>query len=91
MVSFNRPQAQLDKESKLHLLFQTGPRSYTYNVVTPDGEVLLHQQYDHVNGPSVRLKPDPDGFIFVSGGVRRIRPDEAAAQSITNEVQTPKH
>jgi hypothetical protein len=91
MVSFNRPQAQIDKESKLHLLFQTGPRSYTYNVVTPDGDPLLHQQYDHVNGPSVRLKPDAEGFIFVSGGVRRIKADEAAALSrTTNEVQTPK-
>jgi hypothetical protein len=91
MVSFNRPQAQVDKESKLHLLFQTGPRSFTYNVVSPAGDLLLRQVYDHTGGSSVRLKSEGDGFIFVSGGVRRVTPEHTASLSNTNDVQTPTH
>jgi hypothetical protein len=91
MVSFNRPDAQVDKESKLHLLFQTGPRSFTYNVVSTAGDLLLRQVYDYAGGSSVRLKSEGDGFIFVSGGVRRVTPEAKASHSITNDVQTPTH
>lgn len=93
MVSFNHPEAQVDRESKLHLLFQTGARTFIYNVVAPGGDLLLGQIYDYAGGPSMRLKIDEDGTIFVSGGVRRLKPEEAAALSTpppTNEVKKIK-
>ena len=90
LLSFSRPEAQVDRDSKLHLLFQNGPHSFLYSVVKPDGDLLLRQTYDFVAGQSVRLKQQEDGFIFVSGGVRRRQPDEAAAPPGTNEVKTSK-
>jgi len=91
-VSFNRPEAQVDRESRLHLLFQTGPHSFLYNVVSPEGERLLQQTYDFVGNSSIRLKSDADGIIYVSGGVRRLKPGEAAAAALahTNEVNAAK-
>jgi len=90
LLSFSRPEAQVDRESKLHLLFQNGPHSFLYTVVKPDGDLFLRQTYDFVGGQSVRLRQQEDGFIFVSGGVRRIQPDEAVAPPGTNEVKTSK-
>jgi len=90
LLSFSRPEAQVDRDSKLHLLFQNGPHSFLYSVVKPDGDLLLRQSYDFVAGQSVRLKQQEDGFIFVSGGVRRMQPDETAAPPGTNEVKTSK-
>ncbi len=90
LLSFSRPEAQVDRDSKLHLLFQNGPHSFLYSVVKPDGDLLLRQTYDFVAGQSVRLKQQEDGFIFVSGGVRRMQPDEPAAPPGTNEVKTSK-
>ena len=88
IVSFNRPEAQIDRESRLHLLFQTGTRSFLYHVITPDGNRLLQQIYDFTGKSPVRLKSDPDGIIFVSGGERRVKPEESAALSNTNEVKS---
>jgi hypothetical protein len=93
LVSFNHPQAQVDRESKLHLLFQTGARTFIYNVVAPAGDLLLGQIYDYTGGPSMRLKVHGDGTIFVFGGTPRVKPEEAAALSTpsnTNDVKTIK-
>ncbi len=90
LLSFSHPEAQVDRDSKLHLLFQSGPRSFLYSVVSPAGNLLLQQIYDYTGGPSIRLKQHEDGYIFVSGGIRRITPEEAAALSGTNEVKTIK-
>jgi len=90
LLSFSRPEAQVDRDSKLHLLFQNGPHSFLYTVVKPDGELFLRQTYDFVTGQAVRLRQQEDGFIFVSGGVRRIQPDEAVPPPGTNEVKTAK-
>src|SRR5438045_2357119 len=75
LLSFSHPEAQVDRDSKLHLLFQNGPHSFLYNVVKPDGDLLVRQTYDFVCGQSVRLKQQEDGFIFVSG-----RPKEHTSQ-----------
>lgn len=88
VVSFNRSEAQVDRESKLHLLFQTGARSFIYNIVSPDGDVLARHIYDYNGGPALRLKMHEDGYIFVAGGIRRIKPDEIATP--TNEVKRAK-
>src|SRR6185503_3087057 len=35
LVSFSQPEAQIDKASYLHVLFQTGARSFLFQVVSP--------------------------------------------------------
>ena len=75
MVSFGRPESQVDKFSNLHLLNQDGPHSFKYTVVNPDGEVIARRTYDNVD-KHPRLQPDEDGNILVVGGVRRVSPSD---------------
>jgi len=90
LVSFSHPEAQVDRESKLHLLFQNGARTFLYSIINPDGTLRLQQVYDYAGGPSVRLKVREEGDIFVSGGTRRLMAEETRANSSTNEVKTAK-
>lgn len=83
IVSFSRPEPQLDKSSNLHLLYQNGPRSFSYHVFNPDGEVVTDQIYDYL-GSRPRLRVDDEGNVKVIGGVRRRTPAEIVGVSPTN-------
>jgi hypothetical protein len=71
MVSFGRPEPQVDRYSNLHLLYQDKPRSFDYRVFNPDGDVLRRQTFDYVS-TRPRLTPDGEGRVSVIGGTRRI-------------------
>lgn len=71
MVSFSTPEAQIDAQSDLHLLHQTGARSFNYSVVNPDGQVVLRQTYQYTTTRPT-LRKDDEGRIFVGGGIRII-------------------
>src|SRR5208282_1914889 len=49
MVSFSQPEAQLDRLSNLHVLYQSGARVFTYSLVSPDGDIVRQEMYDYVN------------------------------------------
>jgi hypothetical protein len=91
LLSFSRPEAQIDKLSQLHLLFQIGARSFSYLMIDPDGKILLRQTHDYTATRPV-LRSNSQGRIFVNGGMRRYTEGDyplpwAAA---TNEVEKPK-
>jgi hypothetical protein len=75
MVSFSRPEAQVDRESNLHLLFQTGARSFSYSMITPQGDVTLRQRHDYAGSRPV-LRATDDGRILVAGGQRMFANDD---------------
>ena len=75
MVSFGRPEPQVDKFSNLHLLYQEGAHTFNYTVVNPDGEIIARRTYDYLD-KRPRLQPDQDGKILVAGGVRRVSPSD---------------
>ena len=75
MVSFSQPEPQVDKESNLHLLFQSGARSFVYAVVTPGGEMILRQRHDYA-GTKPTLRSGEDGRIGVAGGQRFFSKDD---------------
>ena len=70
MVSFGRPEPQVDKFSNMHLLHQSGSHSYTYVVVNPYGEIIARRTYDYVD-KRPRLVPDTEGKVLVNGGAQR--------------------
>ena len=80
MVSFGRPEPQVDKFSNLHLLYQEGAHSYNYTVVNPDGEIIARRTYDYVD-KRPRLAPDAEGKVLVVGGVRRPTPKDVPPSS----------
>lgn len=75
-VSFSTPETQLDRDSNLHVLWQSGAAYFTYAVVNPDGGLLRHEIFDYVApGPRPRLSMADDGTVTVYGGVRRVQPE----------------
>ena len=69
MVSFGRPDGQVDKHCNLHVLFQTGARTFHYCMVTPEGVVQLRQNYGvTTNRPGLAM--DDRGDVAVTGGAR---------------------
>lgn len=87
MLSFGQPEAQVDKLSNLHVLYQDGPHSFNYTAVDPDGNVFLRQSYDYTTRP--QLKVDRDGSFKVVGGVRRIKSSDLPAPRTDENAQSP--
>jgi hypothetical protein len=93
MVSFGRPEPQVDKFSNLHLLYQGGPHSFNYAVINPDGEIIARRTYDYAD-KRPRLQPDAEGKIVVTGGVRRptsqdVPPSETAKPAESKATPSP--
>jgi len=78
MVSFSQPEAQLDRLSRLHVIYQSGARIFTYSVINPDGDIIRQEIYDYLK-TRPRLRVDDDGKITVLGGVRRVKPSDMPA------------
>jgi hypothetical protein len=89
MVSFGQPEAQLDKLSTLHVLYQSGARTFTYSVFNPDGELTLRQTHDYATSRP-RLKADEEGKIAVTGGQRRQTSGDVPAARNQEELEAPK-
>lgn len=75
MVSFGRPEPQLDEHSNVHLLFQRGRTICSYVVVNPNGEIVVRQTWE-IAGRRPRLQPNQDGKLVVMGGLRRLAQDD---------------
>jgi hypothetical protein len=71
MVSFGYPEEQIDRTSQLHVLWQTGAQSFSYCVISPEGEILTRDIYDIFNSRP-KLQVDDSGGVSVVGGVKRV-------------------
>ena len=78
LVSFSRPEPQLDRFSNLHVIYANGAHTYSYIVFNPDGDVLARRTYEYVD-TRPRLQPSDDGRVSVVGGVRRITANDVPA------------
>ncbi|MCC6231280.1 MAG: hypothetical protein IT580_01470 [Verrucomicrobiales bacterium] len=70
LVSFAKPEQQLDNASRLHVLFQIGGNAYTYCVLDPAGNLVIRERHDIASGVRPRLAKADDGSISVRGGGR---------------------
>lgn len=83
MISFSKPEAQLDQWSNLHVLYQQNARSFLYTVVTPDGLLLARQTWDYTE-----TRPQlvgGAGKVTVRGGVRRISASDLPPPELLSE------
>jgi hypothetical protein len=85
MISFSRPEAQLDKGSNLHVLYANGPHSFSYNIFNPEGELTSRDIYDFASSRP-RLAINDEGEIAVKGGARRVT---ASLESTATPPATP--
>lgn len=73
-------QARIDRLSYLHVLHQTGPRTFTHTVVNPLGDTLRRMTYDAAtSGLRPALKRDEEGRVAVVGGIRRPQANDIPA------------
>jgi len=82
LVSFSQPDAQIDRKSNLHILYQSGAQTFIYSVVDPDGNVRRQETYDLLD-QRPHLSVNEVGDIGVVGGVRRVKSGELP------DVKTP--
>ena len=88
VVSFGRPETEVDARSHLHVLHQNGARTSIYTVLNPDGEIVIRQTYDYVNvRPHLHL--DADGKISVTGAVRRATSSDVPAGKLSEDEPKP--
>jgi hypothetical protein len=83
MIGFGQPEPQVDRQSRLHLLYQNAAKSFSYLVVNPDGDVLVRQTYEYADSRP-RLRLDESGIITVTGGARRATADDLPAPVKSN-------
>ena len=88
LVSFSQPEAKLDRSSELNTLFQTGARSFLFYVIRPDGEIAIRQTYDYTTTRPT-LRSNDEGRIFISGGVRRLTPNDIPTSIPGSAAVTP--
>lgn len=87
MVSFARPEPQVDGLCNLHLLYQDGKNTYNYSVIDPHGRLMTRHTYEMTTRP--KLKRSEDGEIKVEGGFRRVKAtDIPPPVSATNDGDT---
>src|SRR2546428_4932680 len=69
LISFSSPEHQIDKSSNLHVLYQTGAKSFNYSVINADGRLLVRQTYEYTDTrPGLRV--DRQGRIYIGGRAR---------------------
>ena len=89
VVSFGKPETQVDKQSRLHVLFQNGARSFLYGAFTPDGEWALRQTHDYAETrPTLRVSDT--GKVIVSGGYRRYTAADIPPAATASADELPK-
>jgi hypothetical protein len=76
-LSFSRPEAQVDRKSILHVLWQSGAQAFSYCQVDYAGTVVRRDTYDDAT-THPRLGVNDAGDVVVLGGVRRMKPGETA-------------
>ena len=85
MVSFSHPEAQVDRQSRLNVLWQTGAQSFSFVLVNPDGSVARTEYYDNFFSRP-RLAVNENGDVVMLGGTRRPKPTELPAVKAPNEL-----
>jgi hypothetical protein len=85
MVSFSRPEAQVDRMSRLNVLWQTGAQGFSYAIVNPNGSVEELDTYDNYYSRP-RLTVDENGEVVVVGGTKRPKAYELPIVRPPNEL-----
>ncbi|MCL4176466.1 MAG: hypothetical protein KJ072_01800 [Verrucomicrobia bacterium] len=75
MLSISDPEKAIDEQTRLHVLWQTGARGFTYCIVDLNGRLVRRETYD-IADHRPALRRDKEGKLVVVGGVRRPAADD---------------
>ena len=85
MVSFGQPEQQVDRLSRLHVLWQTGAQTFSYALVGADGTLLQQDTYDNFNSRP-HLTVDDSGNVTVTGGTRRAKAGDVPSVKMPDQL-----
>lgn len=85
LVSFSKPEPQLDKWNNLHVLYQIGARTFVYSVVNPDGQLLARETHE-ISDTRPTMVMNDEGHIVIKGGRRHPSVDDVPPYDATTEV-----
>jgi len=88
MVSFGRPETEVDALNRLHVLHQNDAHTSLYTVLTPAGDVVKRQLFDFV-GTRAQLHLDREGNISVVGGARHLTRADVPAEKPAEKPAEP--
>ncbi|MFL6538800.1 MAG: hypothetical protein ACJ8JD_11550 [Chthoniobacterales bacterium] len=81
VIAYDEPQAEIDQANRLHVLHCAAPRTWAYNQIGPNGELLAHNSILETKSRP-RLQRTTNGSIAVKGGMI-----DAPAQSKQNAAK----
>lgn len=87
LLSVSRPEHQLDRESNLHVLLQSGARDFSYVQLNPDGEIVGRKKYVQIPGSRPRLAAGTNGVVTVAGGARVPQPTDLPPATAAEPAQ----
>ena len=68
ILSFDDPQAELDRANRLHVLHCAAPRTWSYSMIGLNGELLAHSSFMETKSRP-RLLRASAGDVTVTGGI----------------------
>jgi len=88
LLSFSKPEPQMDRFSNLHVLYQESSHSFLYFMITPDG-MLLSRQTWAIGDSRPGMTLNSEGRISVTGGVRRVSASDLPPPELLSEKKSP--
>jgi hypothetical protein len=70
LLTIAKPEYLLDRSSNLHILYQSGARTFLYHVIGPDGETIIRQTHEFFGASRPTLRHIEEQAVIVAGGVR---------------------
>lgn len=69
MVRYRPPQAAIDHQRQLHVLYQAAPRQFVHDLIGSDGSFIKRSLHDESKGSRPELLQGREGSVRVRGGV----------------------
>jgi hypothetical protein len=87
-IAFDEPQAEIDRDSQLHVLHCAAPRMWAYSRVNLNGELVSHTSFTETK-TRPRLVHTTDGNVAVRGGMMETQSAQAARESLPKLSERP--
>jgi hypothetical protein len=85
MTSFSQPLTQLDQQNNLHLLYEESARTFLYDVINPDGTLMVREKYYYTDA-APQMRTDKSGAIYIAGGERHVSADDVPAPAVSSTL-----
>ena len=80
VIAFDQPQAELDRDNQLHVLYCAAPRAWGYARVGLNGELVSRASFSETK-TRPRLVHSDDGMVKISGGMMNTTVNQATRET----------